>query len=139
MNKIYKLLATAAIIMTLGLNTSFAQTNPNFLIEYSGCELLSTLYTTSITYIIVEIPNGGTPSVVVGPNSNTISYPDFGWDEIVEDWDCDQSPDKIQYMIIIQVDRLDENGIVVCSGELRTDTMPCDELYNGNTYTVALN
>jgi hypothetical protein len=139
MNKIFKLLATAAICLTLGLNTSFAQTDPNFLIEYSGCELSSTLYTTAITYVIVEIPDSGTSSVVVGPNSNTISYPNFGWEEIVDEWGCDQSTDKIQYMIIIQVDRLDENGIVVCSGELRTDTMPCDELYNGNTYTVILN
>lgn len=113
MNKIYKLLTTAAIIMTLGLNTSFAQTYPNFTIEYSGCELSSTLYTTAITYVIVEIPDGGTPSVVYGPKSNTIIYPNFGWPVNIFDWGCDQSTDKIQYMIIIQVDRLDENGIVV--------------------------
>jgi hypothetical protein len=125
--------------MTIGLNTSFAQTDPNFTIDYSGCELSSTLYTTAITYVIVEIPNGGTASVVVGPNSNTISYPNFGWPVTVTAWDCDQNTDKFQYMIIIQVDRLDENGNVICSGELRTSTMPCDELYNGNTYTVILN
>lgn len=139
MNEIYKLLATAAICLTLGLNASFAQTNPNFLIEYSGCELSGTLYTTAITYVIVEIPNGGIPSVVYGPKSNTIIYPNFGWPVNIPDWDCDQSSDRIQYIIIIQVDRLDENGIVICSGELRTSPMTCDELNNGNTYTVILN
>ncbi len=138
MNKIYKLVAVIAIFLTLGISAGNAQ-NPKFRIEYSGCELSCLHYTTVITYTIIEIPNGGTPSVIYGPKENTIAYPNFGWAVEIQDWDCDQSSDRIQYVIVINVKRYDDDGVLVCTGDIRTDPMPCSDLYNNNLYTVLLN
>lgn len=138
MNKIIKSLAILTIFLTLGISSSNAQ-NPTFRIEYSGCELSCLHYTTVINYAIIEIPNGGTPNVIYGPKEKTISYPEFGWAVNIPDWDCDQSTDKIQYVIVINVKRYDDQGILVCSGDLRTNPMPCRDLYNNTLYTVLLN
>lgn len=139
MTKIIKIIAVLAIFLTLGMNISMAQTYPQFIINCTGCELANTHYTTDVTYAIIEIPNGGTPSVVYGPETNTVVYPYTELDVINMIWDCDQSTEKNQYMIIIHVDRYDENHNLVCSGDLRTSPMPCSELYNNDTYTVSLN
>lgn len=135
MNKIIRSIAVLAIFLTLGISSSIAQ-GLSFDINYSGCDLTTTHYSTKITCVIVKIPGG---DVVFGPNIQIISYPEFGGNIDAPDFTCDESTEELQYMVIIHIDLLDENSEVKCTGDLRTSLMSCSDLYELTELSVLLN
>lgn len=134
MKKLAKSVMLLFLCLTFVINSN-AQ-DPNFTIKWDGCDLGTTNYSHSVTYAIVDVT---TNSVVAGPYNEEVLYPYVSCPATVYNWDCDQTIETKHYMLVIHVEYWDENGNVICSGDLRTNILPCSDLYNGNIYTVLLN
>ena len=131
MNKI-KLLTICAILAFLGLSKSYAQ-NPEFIANWSGCDLQVTDSYYQLTWAIWDISLGQVVATNQGVNPPLTYSQDVNsaYVNCGPAWDCNQSSETKNYILIVQVELLKDEEY--CSGTARTNPLTCNELYSYNT------
>lgn len=135
MKSISKLLLS--LTFTLLISTVLSAQNPNFTIQWnSNCEVQSTQAKYRLTYTIVHIPTQ-TPVFTPVIISNIPLSQSSQWINI-DFWSCDRDELALNYLVYAKVERVEPNGDVSCTGEIRSSYKKCSELYDGLTFTVQM-
>lgn len=130
-----KLFAVCAIFAFLGLSNSYGQ-DPSFKATWSGCNLQVSESHYELTWAIWDISldevvatNQDTPLIYLqSVNSANV--------DCITSWDCNQSSETKNYILIVQVELLKDAEY--CSGIGRSNPLTCSELYNYNTTVKVL-
>lgn len=128
-----KFIILLASILVIGVGNAKAQ-NPTFTVNWSGCHIQINDSYYKITYAIIDISLG---APVVGPNIITnIDQSLSSYFIEIPNWDCNQSIETEDYFILVQVELIKDNGY--CSGDARSSTLTCAELYDNITINVPM-
>lgn len=134
MKLITKFIILLASILVIGAGNAKAQ-NPTFTVNWSGCHIQVSDSYYKLTYAIIDISLG---APVVGPleiypiDQNSSSYT-----VNIPNWDCNQSIETKNYFIIVQVELIKDTNY--CTGDARSNTLTCAELYDNISLNVPMN
>lgn len=127
-----KFIILLASILLIGASTVKAQ-NPTFTVNWSGCHIQINDSYYKITYAIWDISLG---APVVGPTELNVDQALSSQAIEISNWDCNQSIEIKNYIIIVQVELIKDNEY--CSGDARSSTLTCAELYDNIVINVPM-
>jgi hypothetical protein len=131
--KTTKFIILFATVLLIGIGTTKAQ-NPTFTVNWSGCNIQVSGSYFQLTYTIWDISTQSPafdPVVITGIDQTVSSYQVF-----VTNWDCNQSLETKNYLIIVQVALIKDANY--CAGDVRSNTLTCAELYDNITLNVPM-